>query len=60
MVAPGALYSGSVTRYLVSAPPSAQPVPGAVAVNAALEAAGIEMPFPERDVTLRFAPQEET
>lgn len=32
----------------------------AVAVNAALKAAGIEMPFPQRDVTLRFPPQEET
>jgi small-conductance mechanosensitive channel len=31
-----------------------------MAVNAALEAAGIEMPFPQRDVTLLFAPQEET
>ena len=32
----------------------------AVAVNAALRAAGIEIPFPQRDVTLRFPSQEET
>ena len=32
----------------------------AVAVNAALKAAGIEIPFPQRDVTLRFPPREET
>jgi small-conductance mechanosensitive channel len=31
-----------------------------VAVNAALKAAGIEVPFPQRDVTLRFPPREET
>jgi small-conductance mechanosensitive channel len=31
----------------------------AVAANAALKAAGIDMPFPQRDVTLRFRPQEE-
>ena len=32
----------------------------AVAVNAGLKAAGIEIPFPQRDVTLRFPPREET
>jgi potassium-dependent mechanosensitive channel len=32
----------------------------AVAVNAALKAAGIEIPFPQRDVTLRFPSREET
>jgi len=32
----------------------------AVAVNAALKAAGIEIPFPQRDVTLRFPSPEET
>jgi potassium efflux system protein len=32
----------------------------AVAVNAALMAAGIEIPFPKRDVTLRFPSPEET
>ena len=32
----------------------------AVAVNAALKAAGIEMPFPQRDVNLRFPSREET
>ncbi len=32
----------------------------ALAANAALKAAGIDMPFPQRDVTLRFPPQEET
>ena len=32
----------------------------AVAVHAALKAAGIEMPFPQRDVTLRFPTREET
>jgi potassium-dependent mechanosensitive channel len=31
----------------------------AVAVNAALKAAGIEIPFPQRDVTLRFPSPEE-
>jgi small-conductance mechanosensitive channel len=29
-------------------------------VNAALKAAGIDTPLPQRDVTLRFPPQEET
>jgi small-conductance mechanosensitive channel len=29
-------------------------------VNAALKTAGIDTPFPQRDVTLRFRPQEET
>ncbi|HEV2054302.1 MAG TPA: hypothetical protein VGV06_03905 [Methylomirabilota bacterium] len=38
----------------------AQSAPGAVAVNAALKAAAIEIPFPQRDVTLRFPPREET
>ena len=32
----------------------------AVAVNAALKAAGIGIPFPQRDVTLRFPSREET
>jgi len=32
----------------------------AVAANAALKAAGIEIPFPQRDVTLHFPPQQET
>jgi small-conductance mechanosensitive channel len=32
----------------------------AVAVNAALKAAGLEIPFPQRDVTLRFPSREET
>ncbi len=32
----------------------------AVAVNAALKAAGIAMPFPQRDVTLRFPASKET
>jgi potassium-dependent mechanosensitive channel len=32
----------------------------AVAVNGALKAAGIEIPFPQRDVTLRFPSREET
>jgi small-conductance mechanosensitive channel len=32
----------------------------AVAINAALKAAGIEIPFPQRDVTLRFPSREET
>lgn len=32
----------------------------AVAVNSALKAAGIEIPLPQRDVTLRFPPREET
>jgi len=32
----------------------------AVAVNAALRAAGIEIPFPQRDVTVRFPSPEET
>jgi small-conductance mechanosensitive channel len=31
-----------------------------VAVNAALKAAGIDMPYPQRDVTLRFPSPEET
>ena len=41
-------------------PASAQPAPGAIAVNAALNGAGIETPFPQRDVTLRFPPRKET
>ena len=32
----------------------------AVAVNAALKTAGIEVPFPQRDLTLRFPSQKET
>ena len=38
----------------------AQPVPGAIAVNATLKSAGIAIPFPQLDVTLRFPPREET
>lgn len=76
MVEPGALYSGLVTNAtLIPDTPTNRKLFGrtrrfeecaaidsqvAVAASAALRAAGIDMPFPRRDVSPRFPPQEET
>jgi small-conductance mechanosensitive channel len=76
VVAPGALYSGSVTNAtLISGKLTNWTLSDrtrrfeewaaiysrvGVAASVALKAAGIDMPFPQRDVTLRFPPQEET